>query len=59
VSKLAGVRFGAGDVLVHQSAGAGGYGDALERDPAAVARDVQNGFVSSDAAARVYGADLG
>jgi N-methylhydantoinase B len=59
VSKLAGVRFGAGDVLVHQSAGAGGYGDALERDPAAVARDVQNGLVSPDAAARVYGADLG
>jgi len=58
ISKLAGVHFKAGDVLVHQIAGAGGYGDARERDPEAVRRDVRNGIVSAAEAARLYGADL-
>jgi N-methylhydantoinase B len=57
ISKLAGVRFGAGDVLVHQGAGAGGYGDARERDPEAVRRDVRNGLVSTAEAVRLYGVE--
>jgi N-methylhydantoinase B len=59
ISKLAGVRFKAGDILAFQVAGAGGYGDPRERDPEAVKRDVRNGIVSSSEAERLYGADLG
>jgi N-methylhydantoinase B len=59
ISKLAGVHFKAGDVLAFQVAGAGGYGDARERDPEAVRRDVRNGIVSPAEAARLYGAELG
>ena len=44
-----------GDTLAFQSAGGGGYGSPLERDPAAVARDVQNGYVSLEGAAKDYG----
>ncbi len=40
------------------SAGGGGWGDPLERDPARVLRDVRDGLVSGDAAARVYGVVL-
>lgn len=45
----------AGEVLVNNTGGGGGYGDPLERDPAAVALDVRNGFVSVAAAAKEYG----
>jgi N-methylhydantoinase B len=38
------------DLFRHEVAGAGGYGDPLERDPAAVARDVRNEVVSREAA---------
>ena len=44
-----------GDVYEHQTAGAGGWGDPLERDPAAVADDVLNEKVSAEAALRLYG----
>ena len=44
-----------GDVYRHEQAGAGGWGDPFERDPAAVLRDVRNGFVSPEAARRDYG----
>jgi N-methylhydantoinase B len=46
---------GEGDVYVHRIAGGGGFGDPLERDPAAVRRDVANGKVSAAAAAADYG----
>lgn len=36
-------------------AGGGGFGDPAGRDPAAVRSDVENGFVSREAAARDYG----
>ncbi|HEV8553313.1 MAG TPA: hydantoinase B/oxoprolinase family protein [Casimicrobiaceae bacterium] len=39
----------------HQTAGGGGYGDPLERDPASVLHDVRNGKVSITAAAADYG----
>jgi N-methylhydantoinase B len=45
----------AGDVLVNNTGGGGGYGDPFEREPARVAADVRNGFVSSAAAEREYG----
>jgi N-methylhydantoinase B len=35
--------------------GGGGYGDPLERDPDAVARDVREGTVSREAARDLYG----
>ena len=39
----------------HVTAGAGGYGDPLQRDPARVLDDVRNGKVSVQAAERDYG----
>jgi N-methylhydantoinase B len=48
----------AGDVVQVLSSGGGGYGDALERDPALVLRDVELGFVSLEAARDVYGTVL-
>jgi len=45
----------AGEVLVNQSGGGGGWGNPFERDPHAVLDDVRNDFVSVEAAARDYG----
>ena len=39
-------------------AGGGGWGDPLEREPAAVGRDVRNGKVSREAALNDYGVVL-
>jgi N-methylhydantoinase B len=44
-----------GDVVVMDAAGGGGYGDPLERDPALVARDVENGYVTVESAESDYG----
>jgi N-methylhydantoinase B len=44
-----------GDVLVCESAGPGGWGDPLARDPARVLRDVRNEFVSLRSAREDYG----
>jgi N-methylhydantoinase B len=44
-----------GDLFRHEVAGAGGWGDPLERDPAAVLKDVLNEFVSRRAAREDYG----
>jgi N-methylhydantoinase B len=44
-----------GDLFHHVMAGAGGYGDALERDPALVLDDVIEGKVSRAHAAEAYG----
>ena len=49
----------AGDVLVVDCAGGGGYGDPRERDRAAVAHDVAQGLVSARAAREVYGLEAG
>jgi N-methylhydantoinase B len=46
---------GAGDVYVHRTAAGGGFGDPLEREPAAVARDVADEKVSAEAALERYG----
>ena len=44
-----------GDVFRHELAGAGGWGDPLERDPQAVLRDVRNEMIGRDCARRDYG----
>jgi acetophenone carboxylase len=43
-----------GDVIVQFAAGGAGYGDVLQRDPAAVVADVRAGIVSRWAAENVY-----
>jgi N-methylhydantoinase B len=43
------------DVIEFHSAGGGGYGNPLERDPEVVERDVVNGYVSVDRARDDYG----
>jgi N-methylhydantoinase B len=43
------------DVFAVSWQGGGGYGDPLEREPEAVARDVASGAVSSEAADVIYG----
>jgi N-methylhydantoinase B len=45
----------AGDRFLLQSAGGGGYGDAMKRDRAALARDIAEGYVSAASAERHYG----
>ena len=47
-----------GDVVIMESAGGGGYGDPLERDPEAVRTDVLAGFVSAERAREGYGVVL-
>jgi N-methylhydantoinase B len=44
-----------GDTFRHEVAGAGGWGDPLERDPAMVLRDVRNQLVSLTSAHADYG----
>ena len=53
--KVGGHPMGAGDVIVLQSAGGGGYGDPLERDPERVREDVEEGYVSEASARALYG----
>ena len=49
------VPVGPGDTFERPSAGGGGFGDALERDPKAVLEDVIDGYVSVNRAAKDYG----
>jgi len=44
-----------GEVLVNNTGGGGGYGNPFDRDPAKVAADVRNGFVSVSSALKDYG----
>ena len=44
-----------GDRFTRPSAGGGGFGDPLERDPAAVVEDVADGYVSVERAKKDYG----
>ncbi len=45
----------AGDRLIIEMPGGGGYGDPRERAPEQVAADLRNGIISPEAAARDYG----
>jgi N-methylhydantoinase B len=47
--------FREGDVFRYEMAGAGGWGDPLDRDPARVLHDVRNEYVSPEAARGEYG----
>jgi N-methylhydantoinase B len=48
-TKEVGLAIRSGDVLVLESGGGGGWGDPVERDPNAVANDIDNGFVTENA----------
>lgn len=58
-SKVENVPVSAGDRLVFRTAGGGGLGDPLERDPELVATEVRRGLVSSAAAREEYGVVVG
>jgi N-methylhydantoinase B len=53
-----GITLRRNDLLRVISNGGGGYGNALEREPVRVRHDVEDGFVSLEAAARDYGVRL-
>ena len=50
-----GVKLKPGDHLTFQSNGGGGFGNPVDRDPAAVLEDVIDGFVTLKTAKEVYG----
>ncbi len=52
---LESVPFRYGETFMFESTGGGGWGDPLERDPAAVLDDVLDEYISAEAAERVYG----
>jgi N-methylhydantoinase B len=56
--KVTGHAIAAGDVVVMRSAGGGGFGDPLARDPERVRRDVSAGYVSAERARHGYGVVL-
>ncbi|MFO1038183.1 MAG: hydantoinase B/oxoprolinase family protein [Geminicoccaceae bacterium] len=54
-TKFTNVLLHQGDELYYRAPGGAGFGPPSERDPALVRADVEEGFVSPEAAARVYG----
>ena len=54
-SKFSGIRLHPGDQVKLMMPGGGGYGDPLRRDRAMVARDISEGFVTSEQATAAYG----
>ena len=48
----------AGDVVLTQTGGGGGFGDPKERDPELVREDVLDGYVTVEGAKRDYGVML-
>jgi N-methylhydantoinase B len=56
--KVTGFALQRDDVVIERTAGGGGYGDPLERDPRALARDVAFGYVRASTAREVYGVVL-
>ncbi len=54
-SKYANVQFAPGDRVRLRTPGGGGYGDPARRDPALIAEDVAEGYVTPAAATRDYG----
>ncbi|WP_265112127.1 hydantoinase B/oxoprolinase family protein [Halosolutus halophilus] len=57
-SKVENVAVQAGDKLVFSTAGGGGLGDPLERDPSVVGEEIERGLVSESAARTEYGVVL-
>lgn len=52
---LESVPFSHGETFMFESTGGGGWGNALERDPAAVLDDVLDEYISLEVASAVYG----
>ncbi len=57
-SKMVGAKLKRGQRVRLMTPGGGGYGPVGERNPAAITRDVELGYVSAQAAAELYGASL-
>ena len=53
-SRVANIMLTRGDQVMLCSPGGGGYGPPNEREPKLVLRDVDDGFISADAAAGAY-----
>lgn len=47
-----------GDVIAYSFQGGGGFGDPIDREPTRVAADVDDGYVSAEAAFELYGVVL-
>ncbi len=58
LSKDQGIQVREGDRVEVSTPGGGGYGDPLQRDPAAVARDVRRGYYSTEQARALFGVAL-
>jgi len=56
-SKMRGIRLAQGQAVRLETPGGGGYGQALRRDPAAVAEDVRRGLVGEARADACHGRD--
>jgi N-methylhydantoinase B len=57
--KVSGFRLMPGDIVREETAGGGGHGDPLMRDPALVAADVRRGYLSTAQAEARYGVVMG
>ncbi len=53
--KAEGYELVAGDIVIVETGGGGGYGPPTERARELVERDLRRGYISSEAAARDYG----
>jgi N-methylhydantoinase B len=53
--KVTGFELQEGDIVVECSAGGGGYGDPIERDPLIVLKDVQEEYITLEKAVKRYG----
>ena len=56
--KVSGFALRRGDIVREETAGGGGYGDSLTRDPARVAADVHQGYLTRAQAKKRYGVVL-
>jgi len=54
-SKMVDIPLAEGQAVRLETPGGGGYGPARERDPAAIARDVAAGLLSTEGARAAYG----
>lgn len=52
--RASGVKIKKGSTIRHKTAGGGGYGDPVRRDPALVAKDFENGLISAADVTSVY-----
>jgi N-methylhydantoinase B len=57
-TSFSGMRMASGDEVWRPSAGGGGLGDPLARDPQLVLEDVRDGYVSRERAAKDYGVQI-